>query len=182
MQKVSILKIIYTLKNFMKHPIFILENKLYKLTLTCLVVFSCMLYSQIPGVYKYHIPNKNKTLTSKLSKIGILPKEVYPNSILEYQGKQYFLFQKSRNSEIRSYRILNESIGYLVLCNDDFDEICSCKGGTFLFYKPKQILQRVEKSFSFSLKKNLIDRIKEFQSPIPPNIEEKTYCEILQLL
>lgn len=62
------------------------------------------------------------------------------------------------------------------------NDICDCQGGTFLFYKPQQKLQRIEKAFSFSLKRNLIDRLDKFEILLTSDSEEKSFCDIIKSL
>ncbi|MCT4317806.1 hypothetical protein CMT34_17445 [Elizabethkingia anophelis] len=139
-------------------------------------------FAQIPGVYSHYIPHSgSKSLTTRLYKEGVIPKEAYPNKIMEFKGQKYFIYQKTRKSDIRAFKILKEADMFYLLCNDDND-VCQCKAGTFFYFKTDLKLQRIEKPFSFSLKKNLISRLKKYKIPLPNDSENMTFCELLQRL
>jgi hypothetical protein len=128
-----------------------------KLLFIILIIFitSSSLHSQIP-FYPRYISARGKSLTVKLADNGVLPKVVYPNKRINYLDKNYFLIQDSDKSEIITFVILKENNDLLVLCNQEVNDICDCQEGTFLFYQPQQKLQRIEKAFSFSLKKTCL--------------------------
>lgn len=113
---------------------------------------------------------------------GKITKVVYPNKRINYLDENYFLIQDSDKSEIITFVILKENNDLLVLCNQEVNDICDCQEGTFLFYQPQQKLQRIEKAFSFSFKKNLLNRLKKFEILLPPESEEKSFCEIIKSL
>ncbi|KEQ30211.1 MULTISPECIES: hypothetical protein [Bacteroidota] len=150
-------------------------------TFIFLLIFPMFLQAQIPGVYKYHIPHKNKSLTNNLYRQGVLPKDAFPNKIIELDNKQFLVVQKSEKSVIRAFKILEEREEFYILCSEDVD-ICSCKSSSFIYYKPSYKLQRIEKAFSFSLKRNLIARLHQFNIPVPSNYEDLKFCELLKQL
>lgn len=156
---------------------------LQKVLFIILTIFitSSSLHCQIP-YYPRYISARSKSLTVKLADNGVLPQVVYPNKRINYLDKNYFSIQNSDNSEIITFVILKENNDLLVLCNKEVNDICDCQEGTFLFYKPQQKLQRIEKAFSFSLKRNLIDRLDKFEILLPPESEEKSFCEIIKSL
>lgn len=85
------------------------------------------------------------------------------------------------NKKNRIFRVLKERDNYYILCSDD-EKICDCKQNSFIYFKHKNILQRVEKPFSFSLKNNLLDRMQKQNIQIPKNTETMSYCEVLESL
>lgn len=95
--------------------------------------------------------------------------------------KDYFIYRKNKKSDIRYFKILKENTDYFILCDEDND-ICDCKAGTFLFFKNGQQLQRIEKAFSFSLKKNLVERLSARSLPVPQHWEQLGFCQILREL
>jgi len=68
-----------------------------------------------------------------------------PYSIIEADQKNFFAYKKQANSDIRVFKILKEKEDYFVLCNEDKD-ICDCKTETFIYFKPEEKLQRIEKA------------------------------------
>lgn len=148
------------------------------LILTALTNYS---WSQVdPHKYILTIPfeqseNLDKDLDINKNKIES------PYSIIDANQKNFFAYKKHTNSDIRVFKILKEKEDYFVLCNED-EDICECKAGTFIYLKPQEKLQRIEKAFSFSLKNNLIDRLKKFDISHIQKDDERTFCEILEAL
>lgn len=139
------------------------------------------LKAQVP-FYRYYIPpHKNHSLTNNLYKRGVLPKEAFPNKIIELDKKQFLIIQKTEKSSVRAFKILDENEKFYILCSEDVD-MCNCGSGSFIYYKPKLKLQRIEKAFSFSMKRNLVSRLNQLDIPVPANYKDFKFCEILEQL
>lgn len=153
--------------------------------LTILITLPNLSWSQIgttgdPYTYALTIPYKQ---SGNLKKDLDIDKDKIqsPFSIIKSDEKAFLAFKKNDKSNIRVFKILKEKKDYFILCNED-EKVCNCKSGTFLYYKPKKKLQRIEKAFSFSLKKNLIDRLNKFDIPLPEDSNSLEFCEILENL
>jgi len=95
-------------------------------------------------------------------------------------GDTFYLVTNFKK-KYRIFRILKERDRYYLLCSED-EKICDCKQNSFIYFKNKNILQRVEKPFSFSLKNNLMDRLQTQNIQIPSNTDTMSYCEVLESL
>lgn len=121
-----------------------------------------------------------KNLTEILSEQNI-NLDTVPYAIIHFKEKNFLALKKKQNGEIKMFKILKEHSDFFILCNQD-DSLCRCRSGTYLYYRPNFKLQRIEKPFSFSLKKNLIDRLKYFNIELPLNYNIMTFCELLETI
>lgn len=125
--------------------------------------------------------NNNKISITELLANENIELDTLKYGKIKYNHQFYLATKKSQNSDVRLFKIFKESMDYFVLC-DENDDLCDCKSGTFLYYKPKLKLQRVEKPFSFSLKRNLISRLGEFNIALPSGYESMNFCGLLEKL
>lgn len=135
-----------------------------------------------PYNYKFFYGKGNKTIEYMLEKDGL---ELSVDSALykkiENKGENYLAIKNMKTSNIRAFKILKEYNNFFFLCSEVVD-ICKCKSSTFIYYIPDSKLQRIEKPFSFSLKRNLISRLKGFKIFYPKEYESLTFCQLINSL
>lgn len=103
-----------------------------------------------------------------------------PYIVFNYQEKSFFALKK-KNDELRLFKVLSIHDDFFILCNRD-DSFCDCKSETFLYFKPESKLQRIQRPFSFSLKRNLVKRLDDFGIAVPSHNEEMNFCDMLKSL
>ncbi len=104
-----------------------------------------------------------------------------PYAQIDFNDNLYLVTKKSKNNTLRFFKIIKETPDYFILCNQE-SEMCDCKSGTFFYLKSQHKLQRIQRAFSFSLKRDLISRLKDNNIPVPINHDNKNFCEILKEL
>ena len=107
--------------------------------------------------------------------------ETLPYAQIDFNNNLYLATKKSKNSDFRFFKIMKETSQIFILCDVE-SEMCDCKSGTFLYFKSQEKLQRVQKAFSFSLKRNLISRLEAYDIQVSENQENKDFCKILREL
>lgn len=123
----------------------------------------------------------NKKSIKQILKEENINMDTLPYAQFNFKNNLYLATKKSKNSEVRFFKIIKENTDFFILCNQE-SEICDCKSGTFLYLKSTQKLQRIQKPFSFSLKRNLISRLVDYNIHIPVDYENKDFCELLKEL
>ncbi len=122
-----------------------------------------------------------ETILDYLSKNGVE---------LEFENKHYhqievnnnnYLVIKNERSKLRAFKILKETNQLFVLCLQKKD-ICKCNANTFLLVKSTNQLQKIERPFSFSMRRDLLKRLDKLQIEKPANIKGLAFCEILKEL
>jgi hypothetical protein len=74
-------------------------------------------------------------------------------------AKLNYLFVKNSKGKVKVYFLLLEGDGFYLSCLKPTNQICGC-GSELIIYAPNSnTLKRVERPFSFSLKRNLINRL-----------------------
>lgn len=155
----------------------------YLLALFLIFIF-CNSQAQVsfPYSYKFFYGKGSKTIEYRLKKEGVelsLDSAFYKK--IEHTGENYLVLKNSKNSNIRAFKILKEYNNFFLLCNEVVD-MCKCKSSTFIYYIPDLKLQRIEKPFSFSLKRNLISRLREMKIDYPKGYDSLTFCQIMNSL
>jgi hypothetical protein len=156
-------------------------------TLKLSLIKACLLFVPIvswgqfdPIFYNIMIPHdKVETIALMLKKEGVeLNIESQGYAIVNHDKKSFFLFKKKEKSDIRAFKILRKTENFYLLCLDDV-ELCNCKGNTFLYIKQNNKLQRIQRPFSMSMKKDLLKRMEQFSLKFPPEHNQLDFCELL---
>lgn len=135
-----------------------------------------------PYNYKFFYGKGSKPIDYMLKKEGIkLSIDSGSYKKIENTGENYLVIKNSKNSNIRAFKILKEYNNFFLLCSEVVD-MCKCKASTFIYYIPDSKLQRIEKPFSFSLKRNLVSRLKEMKIDYPKGYDVLTFCQIMNSL
>jgi len=152
-----------------------------------LTLFACFTFSvsaQIDPVwYNLLIPHdKVEAIKDMLEKEGVeISIDSLPYLIVDYNEDKFFLFKKKEKSSIRAFKILKSTGDLYLVCSDNVD-LCDCKASTFIYKKSSKQLQRIQRPFSFSLKRNLIKRLDDMELEKPNGYEDLSFCEILKRL
>lgn len=136
-----------------------------------------------PVWYNLMIPHdKIETIKDLLEKEGLeLSVDNTPYLIVDFKDNKFFISRKSQKSRIRVFKILKETNDLYLVCIDNV-ELCDCKGNTFIYKKTNNQLLRIQRPFSFSLKRNLIKRLEDMELDKPDGYDNSTFCEILKAL
>ncbi|QTY27885.1 hypothetical protein [Flavobacterium sp. CS20] len=149
---------------------------------TFFIFFTFSVSAQIDPVwYNLLIPHdKAETIKDMLEKEGVdLSIDTLPYLILDYKNDKFFLTKKTEKSNIRAFKILKTTADFYVVCSDNVD-LCDCKANTFIYKKSNDKLQRIQRPFSFSLKRNIIKRLDDMELDKPEGYEDLSFCEILE--
>ncbi len=157
--------------------------KTFKLGLikACLLLLPIVSWGQFdPIFYNIMIPHdKVETIASMLKKEGVeLNIESQGYAIVNQDKSSFLLFKKKEKSDIRAFKILRKTNNFYLLCSDDV-ELCNCKGNTFLYFSQTHKLQRIQRPFSVSMKKDLLRRMEQFSIKFPQEHKQLDFCELL---
>jgi hypothetical protein len=170
-----------------KFGMFLLTDKIsvmkYLLALFLIFMFgNSQAQVSFPYNYKFFYGKGSKSIEYMLKKEGVkLSIDSASYKKIENTGENFLVIKNSKNSNIRAFKILKEHNNFFLLCSEIVD-MCKCKSSTFIYYIPDSKLQRIEKPFSFSLKRNLISRLKEMKIDYPKEYDSLTFCEIMNSL
>lgn len=152
-----------------------------------IALFACFTFSvsaQIDPVwYNLLIPHdKVETIKDMLEKEGVeLSIDTLPYLIVDYEDDKFFLTKKAEKSSVRAFKVLKSTADLYIVCSDNVD-LCDCKANTFIYKKSNNQLQRIQRPFSFSLKRNIIKRLDDMELEKPDDYEDASFCEILERL
>lgn len=121
----------------------------------------------------------NKKTVSSILKEARINIDSMPYAQIEFNNNIYLATKKKVKDNIRLFKVLKETDDFFILCSEE-DSICECKANTFIYYKPKLKLQRIQRPFSFSLKRNLIKRLNDLELSYPEDYEEMSFCQLLE--
>jgi hypothetical protein len=161
-----------------------MKMKMKTIILTIFVFSGVYVKAQFdPVFYNIMIPHdKVETIKDMLKKEGVeLSFENLPYVIVDFENERFFINKRGENSRIRGFKILRETSNIYLLCSDNV-ELCDCKANTFIYNKKNNQLQRIERPFSFSLKRNLIKRLEDMDLNKPIDYKNMTFCEMLKEL
>lgn len=122
-----------------------------------------------------------RTPFSEVLKSQKIDLDSMPFATIFFKNQEYLAVKRKNSGDPRLFKILKKGSDYLLLCDDE-KEICDCKSGTFIYYIPESRLQRIQKPFSFSMKRNLTDRLNEWDIPLPSGWEKMGYGDALNAL
>lgn len=136
-----------------------------------------------PVWYNLSIPHdKVETIKDMLEKEGVeLSTDTSPYLVVDFENDKFFLNKKNEKSSIRAFKILKSTVDLYIVCSDNVD-LCDCKANTFIYKKSNDKLQRIQRPFSFSLKRNIIKRLDDMELDKPEGYEDASFCEILERL
>src|SRR5690554_3339112 len=123
----------------------------------------------------------NKKTVSSILKEARINIDSIPYAQIEFNKNIYLATKKSQKGNIRLFKVLKETDSLFILCSEE-DAICECKANTFIYYKPKLKLQRIQRPFSFSLKRNLLKRLNDMGIDKPDDYGNLSFCEIIEEL
>lgn len=152
-----------------------------------LVLFAFITFSvsaQIDPVwYNLLIPHdKVESIKDMLEKEGVeMSIDTLPYLIVDYKEDSFFLTKKNEKSNIRAFKVLKSNKDLFILCSDD-KELFDCKANTFIYKKSNKELQRIQRPFSFSLKRNIIKRLNDMEIDKPDDYDDLSFCEIIKEL
>lgn len=136
-----------------------------------------------PVWYNLLIPHdKVEIIKDMLEKEGVeISIDTLPYLIVDYKEDSFFLTKKNEKSTIRAFKVLKSTEDLFIFCSDNIG-LCDCKANTFIYKKSSKQLQRVQRPFSFSLKRNIIKRLNDMKVEKPDGYKDLSFCEILEEL
>lgn len=86
-----------------------------------------------------------------------------------------------KNGNIRLFRVLKKSTDYVLLCKEN-KSLCDCKASMSIYFINTDELKNVEKPFSLSLRKNLLQRLNEHGVSLDGIDTSGQLCSLLKSL
>lgn len=124
--------------------------------------------------------NKYGLSYAMLESIGIDPTTMDLKEFIETEVlSEKVLFYKEDSTTIRPFYVLLHKEIFFLLSSKLEDELCDYKENIFLFIPSSGYLEKVQKDFSFSFKKDLIKKFNEQLGFSIQDEEYKNYCEVL---
>lgn len=121
-----------------------------------------------------------KNVSSILKEAGINIDSI-PYTQIKFNKNIYLATKKNEKGNIRLFKVLKETDNLFILCSEEAPK-CECKANTFIYYKPKLKLQRIQRPFSFSLKRDLLKRLDDMGIDKSGNYDNLSFCEIIEEL